>query len=65
VQPYAFGGGFAPFQQQPQNDNGGRGVHVGHLEVHITAPHGVTDAKELSVVGLTIALERLQLASGR
>ena len=65
VQPYAFGGGFAPFQQQPQNDNGGRGVHVGHLEVHITAPQGVTDAKELSVVGLTIALERLQLAVGR
>ena len=65
VQPYAFGGGFAPFQQQPQNDNGRGGVHVGHLEVHITAPHGVTDAKELSVVGLTIALERLQLAVGR
>ena len=64
IQPYALGGG-TPFRSEPQNDNARGGVHVGHLEVHITAPQGVTDAKELSVVGLTIALERLQLAVGR
>ena len=61
IQPYALGGG-TPFRSEPQNDNARGGVHV---EVHITAPQGVTDAKELSVVGLTIALERLQLAVGR
>jgi hypothetical protein len=48
----------------PANSNSG-GVHVDHLEVTIQAPQGVTDAKEMTVTGLTIALERLQLASAR
>ena len=47
------------------NDGSSGGVRVEHLELTIMAPHGVTDAEQLSVVGLTLALERLQLASGR
>jgi len=35
------------------------------IAVHITAPEGVTDAHELSVVGLSAALERFQIGSGR
>ena len=38
-------------------------VHIAHL--HIEAPSGVTHAHEVTVTGLTLALERLQLASGR
>jgi hypothetical protein len=41
------------------------GVTIGHLELTIQAPQGVTDATSLSVMGLTVALERMQLASGR
>lgn len=51
--------------QPPQNDNGKGDTHVGHLEVHVHAAAGVTGAQELSVTGLTVALERLALASGR
>jgi hypothetical protein len=50
------------------NDNAslhGGGVEIQKLEVNITAPHGVTDAQSISVTGLTVALERLQLAVGR
>ena len=43
----------------------GSGVHVDRLEIHITAPNGVTDAHAMSVTGLSLALERLQLAGGR
>jgi len=35
------------------------------IAIHINAPEGVTDAHELSVVGLSAALERFQVASGR
>ena len=50
----------------PANDNAGSGgVRVENLTIHIDAPAGVTGAQELSVTGLTIALERLQLAVGR
>ena len=49
----------------PANENGGGGVNVDHLEIHIVAPHGVTDAQSLSITGLSLAFERLQLASGR
>jgi hypothetical protein len=45
------------------NTNGG--VQIGHLELHITAPDGVTDATSISATGLAMALERYQLASGR
>lgn len=41
------------------------GVTISGLVINITAPQGVTDAAGLSATGLTIALERLQLASGR
>ena len=44
---------------------GGGGTHIDHLEVSIQAPHGVTDAAAITVTGLTLALERIQLASGR
>lgn len=47
------------------NARGGGGTHIDHLELTIQAPSGVTDATSLSVTGLTLALERLQLASGR
>jgi hypothetical protein len=62
------GGGIGPRTReamaQPANGNGG-GVHIDHLALTITAPNGVTDATSLSVVGLSLALERYQLASGR
>ena len=41
------------------------GVHIEHFTVQITAPQGVTDAQALSVTGLSVAFERLQLAAGR
>ena len=45
------------------NQNGG--ISISGLTIHITAPQGVTDANALSASGLVVALERLQLASGR
>jgi hypothetical protein len=51
------------------NDNaatgGAGGVHIDHLVVHIDAPQGVTDATALSVMGLSVAFERMGLAVGR
>lgn len=44
---------------------GGRSITISGLTIHITAPQGVTDANALSATGLVVALERLQLASGR
>jgi hypothetical protein len=38
-------------------------IHIG--EIHVTGPQGVTHAQEVTVTGLALALERLQLASGR
>ena len=49
----------------PANINGGGGVHIEHLELTVQAAGGVTDATSLSVTGLALALERMQLASGR
>ena len=49
----------------PSNDNAGGGVTIQHLELHVTAPHGVTHANEVSASSLAIALERLQLSQGR
>ena len=43
----------------------GDGTHIEHVEINITAPHGVTDAHQMSVTGLALAFERLQLAAGR
>jgi hypothetical protein len=37
---------------------------VGSIEVHVHAAAGVTDAHQLSITGLSAALERLQLARG-
>jgi hypothetical protein len=48
----------------PANSNGG-GITISGLTIHITAPHGVTDATALSATSLVVALERLQLAGGR
>lgn len=47
------------------NGNGGAGITISGLTIHITAPQGVTDATALSATGLAVAVERLQLASGR
>ena len=61
-------GGSARETASAANANGGGasgGVHVDKLEIHIVAPHGVTDAQSLSITGLSLAFERLQLASGR
>jgi hypothetical protein len=41
------------------------GVRVDRIDVHIEAAQGVTDAHQLSVTGLTLAMERMQLAVGR
>lgn len=35
------------------------------FNIHITAPDGVTDAQQLSIVGLSTAIERFQIGSGR
>jgi hypothetical protein len=48
----------------PAND-GGNATTIGPITIHITAPDGVTDAQELSIVGLSAALERYQIGSGR
>ena len=50
-------------QDAPGGTNGG--IHVDRILVNIQAPEGITDAHALSVTGLTVALERLQLAAGR
>jgi hypothetical protein len=41
------------------------GVRIDHLELTIQAPQGVTDAHAISATGLSLALERYQLGSGR
>lgn len=46
-------------------DSSSKMLHIEHLNLTIDAPAGVTDAHQLSVTGLTLALERIQLASGR
>lgn len=60
------GGGLGPMGRAAvaANTNGsGRSVHIG--QIVIQAPNGVTDAQQLSVTGLALALERYQLGSGR
>lgn len=54
-------------QSDAGNDNagGGGGVQIGELHVHIDAKEGVTGATELSASGISTALEKLMLASGR
>jgi hypothetical protein len=47
------------------NGNAGQGITISGLTIQIMAPQGVTDAGQLSATGLVVALERLQLASGR
>lgn len=48
------------------NNNGGGGGVVFHIgRIDITAPEGVTDAATLGAMGLSVAFERYQLASGR
>ncbi len=44
--------------------HGGGSVTINRAEVNLTAPHGVTDATELSAWGLAVALEREQLMGG-
>jgi hypothetical protein len=39
--------------------------HIDRLELSIDAPAGVTDATAVSASGIAVALERLQLSSGR
>jgi hypothetical protein len=48
----------------PANDGGSaRSLHIGQIVVQ--APGGITHAQDVTVTGLTLALERMQLASGR
>ncbi len=54
-----------PKTEAPAAGGSGKGVHIEHLELAVHAAGGVTDATQLSVTGLTLALERFQLASGR
>lgn len=48
-----------------REESSGSGAKIETLNIHINAPHGVTDATAITVTGLTVALERMQLASGR
>ncbi len=57
-------GGKNPFGGGGANDNAG-GASIGAIHIAITAPEGVTDAQQLSVIGLSTALERYQIGSGR
>lgn len=41
------------------------GVHIERLDLTVQAAGGVTDATQLSVTGLSLALERFQLSNGR
>jgi|SRR5580658_5441503 hypothetical protein len=54
-------------RSEPSNDRGPTGstTTIAELHVHIDAKDGVTDATQLSASGISVALERLQLASGR
>jgi hypothetical protein len=64
ISGYALGGLAGGGHGGAANGNGGGTViHVGNIS--ITAPEGVTDAATLGAMGLTIALERMQLAAGR
>lgn len=64
-----LGGGIGPRGREmvAANTNGqpAGGVQIHHLELTIEAKDGVTDATSLSATGLALALERMQLASGR
>jgi hypothetical protein len=66
-----MGGGIGPggreMMMSAANTNAGAsgGIHIDNLELTIQAPNGVTDATSLSATGLSLALERFQLASGR
>jgi hypothetical protein len=47
------------------NENAGKVVNIHVGEVHVDAPEGMTDPTEVSATGLSTAVERLQLQSGR
>jgi hypothetical protein len=53
------------FSSPAANGNAASGITISGLVINITAPQGVTDANKLSATGLVLALEKLQLASGR
>ena len=63
----ALGGmvGSALTSPAANKNGGGAGITLSGLTIYIQAPHGVTDAAGLSASGLVLALEKLQLASGR
>src|SRR5580693_7246181 len=48
----------------PAGSRSGGGVSIGHVDVNLSAPSGVTDAQDLSAWGLAIALERQLLMGG-
>ena len=62
IQPYNMGQMMQTMAPANNTQSGGT-VHIGQIVVQ--SPHGVTNAQDVTVTGLTIALERLQLASGR
>jgi hypothetical protein len=61
----AIGGLSARAIMAPAANSNGSGASISGVTINITAPHGVTDAASLSATGLVVALERLQIASGR
>ena len=63
--PYSATSSPASTAADPMMSGGKGGVHVDRMDLHIEAPGGVTNANEITVTGLTMALERLQLAVGR
>ena len=63
--PGEFFASVAPGERILPAGASGGGVQIGTLNLHIEAKDGVTDAQDLSIMGLTLAFERLQLAGGR
>lgn len=63
ISPNAFAAKAPPPVVVPQSID--KSHHVGSIVVNITAPDGVTDAQGISTAGLSAAVERWQLASGR
>lgn len=55
----------APGEKIVPAGGGGGGVHIDHLELNVSAPHGVTDAAAVSAHALATALEHYQLGVGR
>jgi hypothetical protein len=59
-------GGMSNAISRAGGSGGGKGgTQIDKFEVNVTAPSGVTDAHQINVTALALALERFQLSSGR